>query len=168
MYKGSSYQEILNRLLVSYIEEFEAEGNRLIGNQPVWQGQLVDGLILALESGMVAPELREKLRNVIISAVTNLDREEMRVVEGEYQMVYSRPNEKHSSTIWESLENYSFFWLNSFQWVEQQGVELIHSSENIYQWVIPKFMEREIGSRQWSAVMSFPTNYVNQRNSGED
>ena len=165
---GSDYTEILNKLLVEYIKQFELAGNRLVGAQPVWQAQIVDGLIMVLEGGLVNAELEQGIRNIIYEAVAQLSANETRITEnGDYEMMYQRvdPNAYHpvDVDVWEDAKNYGFFWLNSLQWVEQQGTTLVHESEGLYQWLVPQFAGKQNGTRQWSAVMSFPMNYVEKR-----
>jgi len=123
---------------------------------------------MVLEGGLVDSELEQNVRDIIYEAVTQLSGNETRVnSDGDYEMMYQRvdPNAYHpvEVDVWENAKNYGFFWLNSLQWVEQQGNPLVHDSEGLYRWLVPQFAGKTDGTRQWTAVMSFPMNYVEKR-----
>jgi len=171
MIKGTDYQAILNELLDEYIYQFELAGNRLIGNQPVWQSRIIEGLIMSLEGGLInetyidrnngeVKSKPEKVRQIIIDAVSYLDKNELRIDENaNFEMLYSR-----NESTWTSLRSYGFFWLSSWQWVEQQAeVSLNYSSEEIFTWLVSQYKGKSPVTREWTAVMGSSSNFVDRR-----
>jgi len=171
MVVGTDYQHILNELLDEYIYQFEQAGSRLIGNQPIWQSRIIEGLIMALEGDLInatytdknngqIKDKPEKIRQLIIEAVSYLDQNELRVNEsGDFEMLYSRKN-----STWTSLRSYGFFWLSSWQWVEQQSnTSLNHTSEEMFIWLVNQYKNKHAVTREWTAVMGSSTNFVDQR-----
>ena len=70
MVKGSGYAEMYSDFVLKVVEQIEKNGG-FPGEQPVWQGHILSGLILAYDSGVITSVTPARLRAAMITSVAS-------------------------------------------------------------------------------------------------
>jgi len=152
MPQGTAYAELLETLVGRTVDVIRARG-RVPGDQPVWAGQIVEGLIIAYESGLLSPSLADRTYDAIGRAVADFTENSLRRSRGEYEMRYYVPDDE-----WVDAATYGWFWVNSLAWAalniddsyRETFSDVYDSLESLYR------REPEYRTiRAWSGVMGF-------------
>jgi hypothetical protein len=143
--------EIVRLLLDAY-----ARLGRLPGRQPVWEGQIVEGL-----AEYHRRTHRADVAAVIVGEVRHLLRDGIRRrPDGAFEVRYCYV-EKQCGKLWTDEENYVFLWLGS---VAYAGA--ISGDAKLQQWadVLFNYGEARIAKRRdirsWTSVLGFPHLYL--------
>ncbi len=166
MYVGTSYKMIANKLVEHTVNIIE-QNDGLGGSQPVWGGQLVEGLIIALENDMLEPELRERTHKAIETAVNKIVNDQLVKRGNNWWMVYYvDPNSDKSNAAPElsNLNNYGWFWVNSLAWVSKNtGSDHSKLTRELISWLMREYRRNpEVQTpRSWSSLMGFPSYAIN-------
>ncbi len=161
MASGTSYVELLNSLVSDTVARIEQTG-QLPGDQPVWGGQTIEGLIIAYESGHLSAALANRTRSAIDTALRFFQANHMRgdSTSG-YEIAYALDNS------WRDAEAYGWFWVNNFAWASANLDSSYRSSfEEFYDWLDSRFRsDSSLQSiRQWTGVIGFSAYAAEQRN----
>ncbi len=151
---GSDYAEMLNRLVNRTVSEIEDTGV-IPGDQPVWGGQIVEGLIIAFESGLLNQSLADRTYNAIKLTISDFVDNNLRKSGGEYEMIYSTGDKD-----WVYGANYGWFWINSLAWASLNiDAEYGKTFRSMYDWLQDLYLyESEFQTtRAWTGVMGFPS-----------
>ncbi|HVU49939.1 MAG TPA: hypothetical protein VHL80_04590 [Polyangia bacterium] len=140
------------RQLVSYF----GEHHRLPGRQPVWEGQIVEGLAeYHRRTG------RADVAAVIVGEMRHLLHDGVRArPDGGFDVRYCY-DDKGCGKVWTDEENYFFLWLSSLAYAGA-----ISHDPRFGQWADALFAygEKRLGKRRdvrgWTSVLGFPHLYV--------
>ncbi len=162
MVTGTSYTELLNGLVADTVSHIERNG-RLPGVQPVWGGQIVEGLIIALESGHLDGSLATRTRGAIDTALRFFIANHMRgnAASG-YDIAYDTTN-----GAWRDAEAYGWFWVNNLAWASENLDGSYRANfENFYDWLDARFRADATlqTTRAWTGVMGFSAYAAARRN----
>ncbi|MCG6118445.1 MAG: hypothetical protein MEQ07_09670 [Aquimonas sp.] len=157
---GSRYETLLRSLLERYLPRLESEGG-LPPDQPVWQGQVVEGLVLAADSGLLPEALAERTRAAALAAVHRFRSQQLRRQGNGWQMLYvAQPPE------WTAADPYLGLWLTPMVWAwEQAGRPADPELAAAADWLLQIYLENrssDPGSfslrspRMFSTLTSFP------------
>jgi hypothetical protein len=147
------------RLLVGYF----GEHHRLPGRQPVWEGQIVEGLAeYHRRTG------RADVAGVIVGEMRHLLQDGLRKrPDGGFDVRYCY-EEKNCGKLWTDEENYVFLWLSSLAYAGA-----ISHDARFGQWADALFAygEKRLGKRRdvrgWTSVLGFPFLYVDVAGGGK-
>lgn len=161
MVSGTSYAGLLSDLVSDTVARIEQTG-QLPGDQPVWGGQIIEGLIIALESGHLDAALATRTRTAIDTALRHFQANHMRgdSTSG-YEIAYALDNS------WRDAEAYGWFWVNNFAWASENLDASYQSSfENFYDWLDSRFRsDNSLQSiRLWTGVIGFSAYAAEKRN----
>lgn len=165
MAKGTSYKSLLNLLTREITEQIILKG-RMTGKQPVWGGQVIEGLIIAYESGMLEPELKKKTFSAIRTAVKHVADEQIFEKDGKWWIVYRSahgPNEGEEPEL-RNLNTYGWFWMNSFAWAAKHtDLQLRTKTDAIVHWLLKEYENNyEVQTpRALSGLTAFPSYAIN-------
>jgi hypothetical protein len=140
------------RLLVGYF----GEHHRLPGRQPVWEGQIVEGLAeYHRRTG------RADVAAVIVGEMRHLLHDAVRTrPDGGFDVRYCY-EEKGCGKLWTDEENYVFLWLSSLAYAGA-----ISHDPRFHQWADALFAygEKRLAKRRdvrgWTSLLGFPHLYV--------
>lgn len=158
--KGTKYEVLLSDLtdrLVSEIERID----RIPGQQPVWQGQVVEGLIIAYESGYLSKELTNRTYNAIVNSVDNFVHNQLRITSQKYEIMYILKRD-----LWTDAATYAWFWLNTLHWVSSQESYMYNNLINdLYEWLYKEYTSNNKyqNVRAFTGVVSFPSYFINRK-----
>ncbi|MFK7730996.1 MAG: hypothetical protein AB8B48_05180 [Pseudomonadales bacterium] len=158
---GSSYKDILNLLTTKIVEQIMVNG-KMSGKQPVWGGQVIEGLIIAYESGMLEPGLKKKTLNAIRLAVKHVAEEQVYQQDGKWWIVYRKAQGQHSGDEPElrNLNTYGWFWVNSFAWAAQHAdLDISDKTNSVMRWLLKEYESNyEVQTpRALSGLTAFPS-----------
>lgn len=162
MSAGTSYKMIASKLVEHTVNIIEQSGG-LGGSQPVWGGQMIEGLIIALENDILEPDLRERTRNAIETAVNKIVNEQLVKRGSSWWMVYYEdPDSKKENArpAYSNINTYGWLWVNSFAWVSK-NTSSDHSAltRKIINWLMGEYIGNPAmrTPRAWSSLMGFPS-----------
>jgi hypothetical protein len=154
-----AYQAIADQAVNQYVE-FYKENGRLPGRQPVWSGQLLEGLAIYYQRNP-----RPEIANIIVESTRKLLTESLRRgPDGKYEFMYCRPNEKDCGDVWSNDENYLFLWLSSISAAGRISHDPFFSkwADTLFTYGEEKMRDRR-DLRGWSSAMAFPYLYLEPR-----
>lgn len=161
MPKGTSYKDILNLLTTKIVQQIELNG-KMGGKQPVWGGQVIEGLIIAYESGMLEAGLKEQTLNAIRIAVKHVANEQIFEKDGKWWIVYRKPQGSNAGEQPElrNLNTYGWFWVNSLAWAAQHAdLDISNKTNAIMHWLLQEYKSNfEVQTpRALSSLTAFPS-----------
>ncbi|MFK7733935.1 MAG: hypothetical protein AB8B48_20100 [Pseudomonadales bacterium] len=166
MSAGTSYKMITNKFVEHTVNIIE-KNNGLGGNQPVWGGQLIEGLIIALENDMLEPRLRERTRKAVETAVNRIVNDQLFKRGNIWWMVYVEdpdPKREGERPELRNFNTYGWFWVNSFAWVSK-NTQSDHSAltRELIGWLMREYKRNpEVRTpRAWSSLIGFPSYAIN-------
>lgn len=166
MSAGTSYKMITNKFVEHTVSIIE-KNNGLGGNQPVWGGQLIEGLIIALDNDMLEPRLRERTRKAVETAVNRIIDEQLFRRGNTWWMVYVEdpdPKREGEKPELRNFNTYGWFWVNSFAWVSK-NTPSDHSevTRTLITWLLREYKNNQDvrTPRAWSSLMGFPSYAIN-------
>lgn len=112
---STPYASLLRTLMDALLDRVDALQG-LPPEQPVWQGQLVEGLILAADSGLLTPAQAEHARAAALQAVQQFRSRDLRRLDGGWQIRYS-----HFGDDFVPADTYGALWLTPMVWAWQQS-----------------------------------------------
>ncbi len=156
MAKGTSYKQLLNTLVSRAALEIK-KADQLPIQQPVWGGQIIEGLIIAYESGLLDNNVKTETYDAIkISLKAFINKQLRSDGKGGYEMSYYIERGQ-----WADAATYGWFWVNNLAWATQNiptgaGVPDYKSSfKNLYEWEQKLFLTKYHYIRAWTGVMGF-------------
>ena len=142
------------RLLLGYY----AEHKRLPGRQPVWEGQIVEGLAeYHRRTG------RADVAKVIVEGARKLLTDDVRrAPDGQYEFMYCLPEQqKDCGDTWSKDENYLYLWLGGIAYAGS-----ISRDPSFGRWADTLFGYGEKAIlkrhevRNWTSLLGFPHYYL--------
>ena len=161
MSKGTAYADLLRTLTDGLVNAIGDTGH-LPGEQPVWQAQILEGLIMAYESGVLGDDLATRTFESIKTSLAYFDNNHIRSLSGNnFEIVYDSDNSE-----WTNAASYGWFWVNNFAWAGQHINEKYASKAGeLIDWLIDTYQSPEYHTtRAWSGVMGFPSYAVSMEN----
>ncbi|MEM8497287.1 MAG: hypothetical protein AAF542_04635 [Pseudomonadota bacterium] len=151
--RGTAYRELLVDLVQATVGTIEA-GGRVQGEQPVWAGQVIEGLIIAVESDLLDAALQARTRAAIDIAVSHfLENHLRRNAAGDYEMMYAI-----SDSEWRGAASYGWFWINNLAWAsENLDASYAVGFNAFYDWLYDSFRNGTgaQSTRAWSGALGF-------------
>lgn len=153
---GTSYSTLLRELLLQIVPMIESAGH-LPEEQPVWQGQVVESLAIAAESGLLDDALAARTAAAARLAAAHFLRESLRREGGRFRMKYSESPEE-----WVDADAYAGLWLTPLAWAAQpEGPVQLARVEELARWMVGRYNAEDAqfnvaNPRGYSAVLSFP------------
>jgi len=151
---GMSYTTLLNNLVETLVAHVERTG-LLPGDQPVWQGQILEGLMIAIDGELLSEELQDRALKVIAISLAYFDDNYLRQRDnGDFEMAYDT-----SSNDWADAATYGWFWVNSYAWAGQHiDDEYGERANELLSWLYRTYQHDDYHTtRAWSGVMGFPS-----------
>ena len=153
------YQAVADQVVNAFVDFYKANG-RLPGRQPVWQGQLLEGLMIYYQRNP-----RPEVAKIIVDGTRKLLTDSLRrTPDGQYEFMYCLPNEKDCGDVWSKDENYLYMWLSA---ISAAG-RLSHDpffwkwADTLFAYGDAKMRDRR-DLRGWSAALAFPHLYLEPR-----
>jgi hypothetical protein len=153
--RAHDYQKTADDIVRLLVGSFKEHG-RLPGRQPVWQGQIVEGLAeyhRRTQRGDVAA--------VIVGEVRHLLRDALRQrPDGGFDVRYCY-EARQCGKEWTDEENYLFLWLGSIAYAGtiSGDARLSGWADALYAYGEKKMLKRR-DARGWTSVLAFPSLYV--------
>jgi len=152
------YQSIADNLADKLVA-FYQENGKLPGNQPVWQGQMVESLALYHRATG-----RSDVADAIIGHVDYLLNDALRLNGDTYELLYCYGDDISSScptANWSTEYNYLLLWLSSITYAYQLTGDPYYANwaETLFTYCEEK-LQTESKTRNWSSLLSFPFLYV--------
>ena len=161
MPKGTSYSSLLNTLVSDLVDSIEDTGH-LPGDQPVWQAQILEGLIIALESGALSETLENRTLEAVKTSLSFFDNNHIRSQANDgFEIVYDSGNSE-----WADAASYGWFWVNNYAWAGEHIDEPYgEKASALINWLTDTYQSQEYHTtRAWSGVMGFPSYAVSREN----
>jgi hypothetical protein len=154
------YQAVADAVVDQLVKYFKENG-RLPGNQPVWQGQILEGLAIYHER---TP--RADVAKVIVEGARRLLTESVRRgADGGYEFMYCLPGkEKDCGATWAKEENYLYLWLGGITYAGRLSGDPFFSrwADTLFAYGETKMRERR-DIRAWTSTLGFPFLYLEPR-----
>jgi hypothetical protein len=153
------YRAIADGIAQQLVDYYKAYG-RLPGRQPVWQGQIVEGLA---EYHRLTHNI--EVAQVITGYVRQLLKESVRKLpDGNYELMYCIHVESDCSPQWTNEENYLFLWLGPIAYAAQLSKDPLFTREAdaLFNYGADK-MRNRFDIRSWASVLGFPHLYTEMR-----
>ncbi len=145
--------------VVSQLAGYYKTHRKLPGMQPVWQGQMVEGLIeYHLRTG------RADVAEMIVGHVRYLLTDGIRRrPDGAYEFLYCfSPGRKECPTPqWSAEDNYPFLWLSSIAYAAQLSGDPFFSrwADTLFNYAEGRLREHQ-DIRTWTSALGFPHLYL--------
>ena len=161
--RDAHYQKTADEI-VGLLGGYFGEHHRLPGRQPVWEGQIVEGLAeYHRRTG------RADVAAVIVGEMRHLLHDGVRTrPDGGFDLRYCYEEKNCGGKAWTDEENYVFLWLSSLAYAGA-----ISHDPRFGQWADALFAygEKRLAKRRdvrgWTSVLGFPHLYVELSGSGK-
>jgi hypothetical protein len=154
------YQAIADTVVKQIVDYFNANG-RLPGNQPVWQGQILEGLAIYHQRNP-----RPDVAKVIVEGARKLLTDDVRrAPDGQYEFMYCLPEQqKDCGDTWSKDENYLYLWLGGLAYAGQISRDAFFTkwTDTLFSYGETKMRERR-DLRAWTSMLGFPYYYLERR-----
>jgi hypothetical protein len=159
--RGSQpYQDVADTVVKQLVDYYQANG-RLPGKQPVWQGQILEGLAIYNQR---TP--RPEVARIIVDYSRKLLTDSLRQApDGQYEFMYCFPNAgKDCGDVWSKDENYLYLWLGGISAAARISHDPFFSrwADKLFTYGEAKMRDRR-DIRAWTAALAFPSLYLEPR-----
>jgi hypothetical protein len=149
------YQKTADEIVRLLVGSFKEHG-RLPGRQPVWEGQIVEGLAeyhRRTQRADVAAVIVGEARHLLADAIR-------RRPDGGFDVRYCY-EERQCGKMWTDEENYLFLWLGSIAYAGaiSGDARLVQWADALYAYGEKRMLKRR-DARGWTSVLAFPYLYV--------
>jgi hypothetical protein len=159
---GVSYGETAETVVRQLLAHYRAHG-RLPGVQPVWQGQMVEGL--AIHHARTG---RADVGEAIVGHARYLLTQALRRgADGGFEFLYCTGGVKLCPTPqWTSEENYAFLWLGALTaaYDVSRDPAFARAADTLFAWAESRMRDRH-DTRAWTSVLGFPHLYLDRAGS---
>jgi hypothetical protein len=154
------YQAVADAVVQQIVDYYRANG-RLPGNQPVWQGQILEGLAIYHQRNP-----RPDVAQVIVNASRGLLSDNLRrAPDGAYEFMYCRPEQrKDCGETWSKDENYLYLWLGGISYAGRLSRDPFFArwADTLFAYGETKMRDRR-DLRAWTSTLGFPYFYLEPR-----
>jgi hypothetical protein len=157
---GKEYQPVADAVVKQIVDYVQANG-RLPGNQPVWQGQILEGLAIYHQRNP-KPEVAKA---IVVAARKLLTDDVRRGPDGQYEFMYCLPDQKKDcGDTWSKDENYLYLWLGGIAYAGQLSHDAFFTkwADTLFSYGETKMKERH-DLRAWTSTLGFPYYYLEHR-----
>jgi hypothetical protein len=157
---AAEYQAVADQVVKQLVDDYRAHG-RLPGKQPVWQGQILEGLAIYNQR---TP--RPEVARIIVDYSRKLLTDSLRrAPDGQYEFMYCVPNApKDCGETWSKDENYLYLWLGGITAAARLSHDPFFSqwADTLFAYGEAKMRDRR-DIRAWTAALAFPALYLEPR-----
>jgi len=152
------YKELADNLVDKLIAHYRKNG-KLPGNQPVWQGQMVEALSMYHQyTG------RAEVADVIIGHVDYLLRQALIEKDGVYEFLYCQGDDIYGSCTtanWSGEYNYALLWLGSIAYAYHLTGDPFYWNwaNRLFSYCEERLLN-EHHTRPWTSLLSFPFFFI--------
>jgi hypothetical protein len=148
---GQPYQAVADQI-VRQLLDYRRQNNRLPGRQPVWQGQIIEGLA-EYHRRTGRADVADLIVSEVRSLLTNGTR---RRADGGWDFMYCYRAESDCPQ-WTDEDNYAFLWLASVAYAFKLSHDpfFAHWAETLFTFGETK-MRQHNDVRSWTSALAFP------------
>jgi hypothetical protein len=154
------YQAVADTVVKQLVDYYQANG-RLPGKQPVWQGQILEGLAIYNER-TPRPEVAKLIVDYSRKLLTDSMR---RAPDGQYEFMYCFPDAgKDCGDVWSKDENYLYLWLGGISAAGRISKDPFFSkwADTLFTYGEAKMRDRR-DIRGWTTTLAFGHLYLEPR-----